>query len=128
MRAVCSAAVARLRNVRLSAVTRSAFMSRIVSFRRSSGVAGGERRTKCRSAGGNARDFWRGDICTFWGCLPAANANKPILSCSRLMLFWPDDRTELKALVQTRDTRTERVFLVGVELKSGDTSAMRDSL
>ena len=34
----------------------------------------------------------------------------------------------MKALVQTRDTRTERVFLVGVELKSGDSSAMRDSL
>jgi len=34
----------------------------------------------------------------------------------------------LKALIQTRDTRTERVFLVGVELKSADTSAMRESL
>ncbi len=44
------------------------------------------------------------------------------------MLFSSDDRTELKALVQTRDTRTERVFLVGVELKSGDTAAIRDSL
>ncbi len=44
------------------------------------------------------------------------------------MLFSSDDRTELKALVQTRDTRTERVFLVGVELKSGDTAANRDSL
>ena len=44
------------------------------------------------------------------------------------MLFSSDDRTELKALVQTRDTRTERVFLVGVELKSGETAAIRDSL
>jgi GTPase len=34
----------------------------------------------------------------------------------------------LKALVQTRDTRTERVFLVGVELKSGSTHALRESL
>ncbi len=34
----------------------------------------------------------------------------------------------MKALIQTRDTRTERVFLVGVELKSADTSAMRESL
>lgn len=34
----------------------------------------------------------------------------------------------MKALIQTRDTRTERVFLVGVELKSSDTSAMRESL
>jgi 50S ribosomal subunit-associated GTPase HflX len=35
---------------------------------------------------------------------------------------------ELKALVQTRDTRTERVFLVGVELKSADASSLRESL
>jgi GTP-binding protein HflX len=34
----------------------------------------------------------------------------------------------LKALVQTRDTRTERVFLVGVELKSGNTHTLRESL
>jgi GTP-binding protein HflX len=34
----------------------------------------------------------------------------------------------LKALVQTRDTRTERVFLVGVELKSGSTHQLRESL
>ncbi|MFO1513623.1 MAG: GTPase HflX [Verrucomicrobiota bacterium] len=34
----------------------------------------------------------------------------------------------MKALVQTRDTRTERVFLVGVELKSGETRATRESL
>jgi GTP-binding protein HflX len=34
----------------------------------------------------------------------------------------------LKALVQTRDTRTERVFLVGVELKSGSTQQLRESL
>lgn len=34
----------------------------------------------------------------------------------------------LKALVQTRDTRTERVFLVGVELKSADASSLRESL
>lgn len=34
----------------------------------------------------------------------------------------------MKALVQTRDTRTERVFLVGVELKSGSTHALRESL
>jgi len=34
----------------------------------------------------------------------------------------------LKALVQTRNTRTERVFLVGVELKSDDTKNLRESL
>jgi GTP-binding protein HflX len=34
----------------------------------------------------------------------------------------------LKALVQTRDTRTERVFLIGVELKSDDTVNLRESL
>jgi len=34
----------------------------------------------------------------------------------------------LKALVQTRDTRTERAFLVGVELKSDDTRNLRESL
>jgi GTP-binding protein HflX len=34
----------------------------------------------------------------------------------------------LKALIETRDTRTERVFLVGVELKSRDVSSLRDSL
>jgi len=34
----------------------------------------------------------------------------------------------LKALVQTRDTRTERVFLIGVELKSGSTHQLRESL
>jgi GTP-binding protein HflX len=44
------------------------------------------------------------------------------------MICWQDDRTELKALVQTRDTRTERVFLVGVELKSGEPRATRESL
>lgn len=35
---------------------------------------------------------------------------------------------DLKSLVQTRDTRTERVFLIGVELKSTDVTAMRESL
>jgi GTP-binding protein HflX len=35
---------------------------------------------------------------------------------------------ELKALIETRNTRTERVFLVGVELKSGNGSATRESL
>jgi GTP-binding protein HflX len=34
----------------------------------------------------------------------------------------------LKALIETRDRRTERAFLVGVELKSGPTSATRESL
>lgn len=34
----------------------------------------------------------------------------------------------MKALVQTRDTRTERAFLVGVELKSDDTRNLRESL
>ena len=34
----------------------------------------------------------------------------------------------MKALVQTRDTRTEKVFLVGVELKSDDTRNLRESL
>jgi GTP-binding protein HflX len=34
----------------------------------------------------------------------------------------------LKALVQTRDTRTERVFLVGVELKNGSAANLRESL
>jgi GTP-binding protein HflX len=34
----------------------------------------------------------------------------------------------LKALIETRKTRPERVFLVGVELKSRDRAAMRDSL
>lgn len=34
----------------------------------------------------------------------------------------------MKSLIETRDRRTERAFLVGVELKSGDTSATRESL
>ena len=34
----------------------------------------------------------------------------------------------MKALIETRKTRPERVFLVGVELKSRDRAAMRDSL
>ncbi|HMP84824.1 MAG TPA: GTPase HflX, partial [Verrucomicrobiota bacterium] len=34
----------------------------------------------------------------------------------------------MKALIDTRDTRTERVFLVGVELKSRDASEERESL
>lgn len=34
----------------------------------------------------------------------------------------------MKALIETRDTRTERVFLVGVELKGGNGSDLRDSL
>ena len=34
----------------------------------------------------------------------------------------------MKALIETRDTRTERVFLVGVELKSRTGSGLRDSL
>lgn len=34
----------------------------------------------------------------------------------------------MKALVQTRDTRTERVFLVGVELKNGSAANLRESL
>jgi GTPase len=34
----------------------------------------------------------------------------------------------LKALIETRNTRPERVFLVGVELKSRDAIAVRDSL
>ncbi len=36
--------------------------------------------------------------------------------------------TELKALIETRDTRTERVFLIGVELKSRHASDERESL
>ena len=34
----------------------------------------------------------------------------------------------MKALVQTRATRTERVFLIGLELKSGTTANLRESL
>lgn len=34
----------------------------------------------------------------------------------------------MKALIETRTTRTERVFLVGVELKSGSASNLRDAL
>jgi len=34
----------------------------------------------------------------------------------------------LKSLIETRDRRTERAFLVGVELKAGSTSATRESL
>jgi GTP-binding protein HflX len=34
----------------------------------------------------------------------------------------------LKALVQTRDTRTERVFLIGLELKSGSAADVRESM
>jgi GTP-binding protein HflX len=34
----------------------------------------------------------------------------------------------LKALIETRNRKTERVFLVGVELKSGQTSGSRESL
>jgi GTP-binding protein HflX len=34
----------------------------------------------------------------------------------------------LKALIETRNTRTERVFLVGIELKSGNARESRDSL
>ena len=35
---------------------------------------------------------------------------------------------KLKALIETRNTRTERVFLVGVELQNRDRAALRDSL
>ena len=38
------------------------------------------------------------------------------------------DCNKLKALIETRNTRTERVFLVGVELKSGRTAATREAL
>ncbi len=38
------------------------------------------------------------------------------------------NQTELKALIENRDTRTERVFLVGVELKSRNGSEERESL
>ena len=34
----------------------------------------------------------------------------------------------MKALIETKKIRPERVFLVGVELKSRDRAAMRDSL
>ena len=34
----------------------------------------------------------------------------------------------MKSLIETRNTRTERVFLVGVELKSGEASATREAL
>ena len=34
----------------------------------------------------------------------------------------------MKALIETRDTRTERVFLVGLELKSGTLTNLRESL
>ncbi len=34
----------------------------------------------------------------------------------------------MKALIETRNTRTERVFLVGVELKSGNAADLRDAL
>ena len=34
----------------------------------------------------------------------------------------------MKALIETRNTRTERVFLVGVELQNRDRAALRDSL
>ena len=34
----------------------------------------------------------------------------------------------MKALIETRDTRTERIFLVGVELKASNGSEVRDSL
>lgn len=34
----------------------------------------------------------------------------------------------MKALVQTRDTRTERVFLIGLELKSGSAADVRESM
>ena len=34
----------------------------------------------------------------------------------------------MKALIETRDTRTERVFLVGVELKSRTVANVRESL
>ncbi|HEX7578333.1 MAG TPA: GTPase HflX, partial [Verrucomicrobiae bacterium] len=34
----------------------------------------------------------------------------------------------MKALIETRNTRTERVFLVGVERKNHDRAALRDSL
>lgn len=60
---------------------------------------------------------------------PAGCINTP---CSRPLRCYGVGRTcavaELKALVQTRDTRTERVFLIGVELKSADTSSLRESL
>lgn len=39
-----------------------------------------------------------------------------------------DRRGELKALIETRNRRTERVFLVGVELKSRQAGALRKSL
>ena len=39
-----------------------------------------------------------------------------------------DRRTELKALIETRNRKTERVFLIGVELKSRNGSELQDSL
>src|SRR6266542_5058497 len=38
------------------------------------------------------------------------------------------ETTDLKALIENRDTRTERVFLVGVEVKSRTSSNLRESL
>jgi len=51
------------------------------------------------------------------------------LSCRQAVVsFRGGHQHELKALIETRDTRTERVFLVGVELKSRNGSDTRDSL
>jgi GTP-binding protein HflX len=44
------------------------------------------------------------------------------------MVFRADSDTDLKALIETRDTRTERVFLVGVEVKSRTGTDLRHSL
>src|SRR5207245_507306 len=47
------------------------------------------------------------------------------------MLLWQSEAArahELKALIETRNTRTERVFLVGVDLKSRNGWQTRDSL
>ncbi len=40
----------------------------------------------------------------------------------------PLKRSELKALIETRNRRTERVFLVGVELKASKTRSIDDSM
>ena len=51
------------------------------------------------------------------------------LSLSSGGLFWQAVRHEiLKSLIQTRDTRSIRVFLIGVELKSRTAADVRESL
>src|SRR6266576_2010644 len=55
-------------------------------------------------------------------------SSEPVVFCLELITESELADTELKALIETRNRRTERVFLVGVELKSRQGWETDDSL